>query len=78
MFNCETNQTQTAYEYDTVGRISKIIDGNGNSYNYQYDKKNRKTKMEVKDAAGSLTYEENYVYDDVCLLYTSPSPRDTR
>ena len=65
VFNCETNQTQTAYEYDTVGRISKIIDGNGNNYNYQYDKKSRKTKMEVKDAAGSLAYEESYVYDDV-------------
>ncbi len=50
----------TSYEYDSLGRLVRIADASGNTFNYSYDSLGRKTGMEDPDM-GSW----NYTYDGV-------------
>lgn len=67
--SADTNVT-TAYEYDLVGNLLRLVDANNNATTYAYDDLDRLTREET--AAGQVT---SYVYDDMGNLIELVNPR---
>jgi len=55
----------TEYTYNGARLLTQIADGLGNSINYTYDVMGNVTKVEVKDAEGTLHATQQQVFDDL-------------
>jgi RHS repeat-associated protein len=51
------------YQYDAIGNLVKIFDGEENTIVYTYDAKGNRSKEEIRDAAGLLQKTLSYQYD---------------
>jgi RHS repeat-associated protein len=64
------NNVKTEYEYTSTGKISKIVDANGNSTVFTYDVLDQ--LIEVKDAENQVT---KYAYDEQGNIVSVKNPR---
>ena len=58
-------QGTTTYEYDAIGRQTKVTYPSGVSTEYSYDSRNRVTKIEHKKSDGTVLQSFAYTYDAV-------------
>jgi len=73
--NALANITES-YEYDSMGRVTKIIDGRGNATETSYDYLSRILSVSSgpMDDSGKRETETTYAYDDVQNITTVTNP----
>jgi RHS repeat-associated protein len=65
------------YDYDSMGKLSKISDNAGNSINYAYDSEGNKLREEIRDTGGILRKSLDYQYDALNRLAQVRNPDNT-